>query len=66
MRGSGCIYVCTSVYIHIYSTSPGNIAVTITKVPEMITLPISSFNAEFGQEAEEREYTNLGIGQRMR
>jgi hypothetical protein len=48
---------------NIDSVGTGNIGVTVTQVPVMTTLPISSFNEDFGQEAEEREYTNLGIGQ---
>jgi hypothetical protein len=48
---------------NIDSVGTGVITVTITQKPEMSLLPISSFNVDFGQEAVERDYNDLGSGQ---
>jgi len=48
---------------NIDSVGTGNIGVVITKFPTLEQLPASSFNAAFGQEAGEREYTDTGKGQ---
>jgi hypothetical protein len=45
------------------SIGTGQIAVEITRMPEMTQNPPSSFNAAYGEEADEREYANLGLGQ---